>query len=155
MTATPGDRAAMTPYEVFELKERRVLDYDMGGQADLFAEDGVMEFPFAPPGVPRRLEGREAIRTVLGTAAERARQAGVRLEWHGEYTVHQTGDPEVIVVEFEARGRGADERVHRVPYLQVLRVRDGQIVHFRDYWSIETAAPLWGEAAAAALQAGR
>jgi ketosteroid isomerase-like protein len=125
----------------------------MDGQADLFAEDGVMEFPLAPPGTPRRLVGRDAIRTVLGGAVQNARRVGVRLIEHDEYTVHETQDPEVIVVEFDAHGRvGSSEEVHKVPYIQVLRVRAGEIVHFRDYWSIETACPFWGAETAEALK---
>jgi uncharacterized protein len=152
MTASPEDRV-LSPREVFELKERRVLQYDMAGQADLFAEDGVMEFPFVPPGMQRRLEGRDQIREVLSGAAEHARTAGVRLLEHGSYLVHETLDPEVIVVEFEAHGEvTANGTVHKVPYIQVLRVRNGEILHFRDYWSIETAQPFWGEAAADALK---
>ncbi|RMI38648.1 hypothetical protein EBN88_16490 [Streptomyces triticirhizae] len=142
----------MSPREVFALKEQRVLRFDMAGQADLFAEDGVMEFPFAPAGTPRRLEGRAAIREVLGGAVERTRETGMRLLDHGQYTIHDTTDPEVIVVEFDAHGQaGPDGEIRTCPYIQVLRVRDGEIVLFRDYWSMETARPFWGLPTAEAL----
>jgi ketosteroid isomerase-like protein len=143
----------MTPREVFALKEKRVLQFDMAGQADLFAEDGVMEFPFAPAGTPRRLEGRDAIRDILGGAVEWAKESGMRLLDHGQYTIHDTTDPEVIVVEFDAHGRvGTDGETRTCPYLQVLRVRNGEIVLFRDYWSMETAQPFWGLPTAEALK---
>ena len=36
--------------------------------ADLFAQDGVLRFPFAPPGMPREIRGREAIRQTFRRA---------------------------------------------------------------------------------------
>jgi ketosteroid isomerase-like protein len=53
-----------TPREVFARLHRFVLDYDADSQAELFAPEAVWEFPFAPAGIPRRIEGREAIRSL-------------------------------------------------------------------------------------------
>jgi uncharacterized protein len=50
-----------TPADVLNQRRRLILSGDADGYADLFAPDGVIESPFAPPGVPPRLEGREAI----------------------------------------------------------------------------------------------
>ncbi|MBO2460694.1 nuclear transport factor 2 family protein [Actinomadura violacea] len=48
--------------------------------------------------------------------------------------VHETGDPEVIIVEFDYEGRIATTgHGFRVPNIQMLRVRDGLIVETRDY----------------------
>jgi len=59
--------------------------------ADLFAEDGVLEYPFALPGQPRELCGREAIRTYLGAAP----RPGQLFDMDGvDALVRETDDPE-------------------------------------------------------------
>jgi len=141
------------PHEVFELQRRTVVDYDMAGQADLFAEDGVMEFPFAPPGFPRRLAGREQIASVLAAAVEPVRASGRRLTGYHSLVVHDTADPEVLIAEFEVHGRTADGDTYELPYVQVFRIRDGRIVSLRDYWSGATAQAALGETAGQAGQA--
>jgi ketosteroid isomerase-like protein len=96
--------------------------------ADLYSERAVVEMPFAPGG-PTRLEGREAIRAHFAAAA------GGPLELRaGNVVVHETTDPEVIVGEFDYEGRVTTTgRAFRLANVQVLRIRDGQIVSSRDY----------------------
>ncbi|MGW4792015.1 nuclear transport factor 2 family protein [Nonomuraea sp. NPDC004297] len=94
--------------------------------ADLYAEDGLHEFPFG--GLPP-FEGREAVR------------AGYRAMWGATPFVaeevrrdalHRTEDPEVVVVEQTTHVLAGEHRV-AVPSLLVLRIRAGLIVHTRDY----------------------
>jgi ketosteroid isomerase-like protein len=54
-----GPRAVLDKAHEFFLKK------DLNGFADLFAEDGSHELPFAPPGVPKYLRGRQQIRQYL------------------------------------------------------------------------------------------
>jgi uncharacterized protein len=133
----------LTPREVFEAQHRRVLARDMDGQADLFAADGVWEFPFAPAGMPQRLEGREAIRQWSVAAVRAPVRAGRVLTDYDVRALHETADPEVIVVEFDLCGSAAGEPL-QLPYIQVFRVRNGEIVSLRDYFSAETVAALRG-----------
>jgi ketosteroid isomerase-like protein len=57
--------------------------------------------------------------------------------------VHETLDPEVVVVEFELHGEVlATGDGYRLPYVQVARDRDGAIVSFRDYFGAGTARAL-------------
>lgn len=139
---TPATATA-SPREVVERLHRLVLDQDIEGQADLYAPDGVLEWPFAPEGVPRRLEGREQIAGVLGMLGQRIRQSGRRPVGLHSVVVHETLDPEVVVVEFELHGEVlATGDGYRLPYVQVARVRDGAIVSFRDYFGAGTARAL-------------
>ena len=128
--------SSATPRAVFEHLHRLVQQYDMDGQADLFAPDGIMEFPFAAPGMPRFLHGRDEIRRVLVPAGRKAQQAGRRITHYDPVVVHETADPEVIVAEFTLHGEvTATGQTYQLPFIQVLRVRSGEIVSFRDYWS--------------------
>ena len=135
MTATPPPAPA-GPRQVVERLHRLVAEGDLEGQAELFAADGVLEWPFAPDGVPRRLEGREAIRAVFAPLGRRMREAGRRPGAVADVVVHETLDPEVVVAELAL---GGDDPL---PYVQVFRVRDGQILEFRDYFGPRTAAAL-------------
>jgi ketosteroid isomerase-like protein len=142
MTHPASVRAPLSPREVFECLHRAVQDdYDMDTQAALFAEDGVLEWPFAPAGMARRIEGREAIRRVLGAAGERTRQTGRRITEYRGVVVRETTDPEVIVAEFDLRGEmGATGDAYQLSFIQVLRVRNGQIVSMRDYFNPQAMA---------------
>jgi uncharacterized protein len=124
----------LSPREVWEQAHRHVRTYDLARFAEMFAENGVMEMPFAPHGVQRRLEGREAIRRALVPAAEAAKRAGRRIVSYSDVVIHETTDPEVIVVEFDLNGiiEPTAER-YCYSYIQVMRARRGEIVLLRDY----------------------
>lgn len=129
---------------VFERCLHLGLSGDHNGQADLYAVDGVLEFPLAPPGVPRRVEGREEIRRVLVALGRQASTTGVRIdEAKSSLVVHETREPGVVVVEIEAHGEVAatgDTFVRS--YIQVYRVRGGLIASMRDYWPAEVGENL-------------
>lgn len=138
-----SDAGPASPREVVERVHRAAMDCDLSGQADLYAPDGVLEWPFAPPGVPRRIEGREQIRRVLEPLEERIRQAGTRVTDLHTVAVYEAVDPEVVIVELEVHGEVVGTgATYQLPYIQVFRVRDGQIVSFRDYFTAGTAAAL-------------
>jgi ketosteroid isomerase-like protein len=132
-----GENAS--PREVFARLHERVRDnYDMDGQANLYAVNGVLDMPFAPPGMPSSVHGREAIRTLLVAAGQRARQSGRRILRYDRLVIHDTADPEVIIAEYDLHGENTTTgAIYRIPFIQVLRVRDGEIVSMRDYFSCE------------------
>ena len=131
MTAT-ADAGPSGPREMFDRLLPMFLDKDLNGFADLFTEDGVHELPFAPPGVPHRIQGRENIRGYL-TAITDTPLA------HKEFrsvTVYETDDPDVAVAEYDAHGVVTTTgQLYVLRYLQIMRVSGGQIASWRDYWS--------------------
>jgi uncharacterized protein len=118
------------PADVLAQRRRLILDGDADGYADLFAPDGVIESPFAPPGAPSRLEGREAIR-------EHSRHviaSPVRLEDFEDVELYQTQDPEVVIVEVRAKATlTTTDRSFVTTSIQIYRIREGQIALFRDF----------------------
>ena len=122
-----------SPRDVFERALRAIRDVQMDVYADLFAADATLELPFAPPGVPRRIEGQERIRAFLRAGAESLRPAPPQFRFRS-IVVHETDDPDVIVTEFEVHGVAAGEP-YRFSNLQVMTVRNGEIASLRDYWS--------------------
>jgi ketosteroid isomerase-like protein len=129
----PQPASNASPREVFERVLRAILDVQMDVYADLFATDGTLELPFAPPGIPRRIEGREAIRAFIRAGAERLRGAPPQWQFRS-VVVHETIDPEVIVTEFDVQGVAAGGP-YQFANLQVMTVRRGEIVSLRDYWN--------------------
>jgi ketosteroid isomerase-like protein len=117
-----------------------LLAHDMAAFAGLWAEDGVVEFPFAAPGYPARLEGRAAVEEYL-----RGYPDVLDIREIPQSVMHQTVDPEVVVAEFQAAGivvsTGAP---YRMSYIAVITVRNNEIQRYRDYWRPLAAAELLG-----------
>lgn len=132
MSAKAG---AATPREVFERVLRMILDRQFDVYADVFSTDATFEIPFAPPGVPRRIQGREQIRAFFAAAQEQVQTVSRRWEFRN-VVVHETADPEVIVTEFDVHGELPNTgEPYQFANLQVLTVREGELVHLRDYWN--------------------
>ena len=108
-----------------------MLSGDADGFADLFAPDAMIEFSFhGPPGTPVRLEGREVIREY----SRRIMESPLRLEDYEIAELYQTQDPEVVIAEMSAKVTVTTTgRSISAMSIQVLRIRDGQIVLFRDF----------------------
>jgi uncharacterized protein len=131
-TPPPGPAARpRTAAEVFDRAKELLLAHDMLGFADLWAVDGTMEFPFAPPGRPSRLEGREAVRAYLRDYTD---LADVRAVTHD--VRHRTEDPDTLIVEWAVEGVAVRTgRPYRLAYVAVITVRNGEITVYRDYWN--------------------
>ncbi|MFJ5234676.1 nuclear transport factor 2 family protein [Kitasatospora sp. NPDC088391] len=121
-----------TASEVLARYRRAMLDLDADALAALYAPDAVHEFPFRFPGFPERFEGREAVRAgyAAAWAATPARPREIV-----ETGLHRSADdPEVLLVEQTVRGELAGGRGEfTMTGLLVLRVRNGLLVHVRDY----------------------
>lgn len=97
---------------------------------DMFDERGIMEFPFAPPGMTGRLEGRVALAEHLESLVSL-----IAIDDFKSPTVHRSRD-DVFVLEFEGRGRGiATARPYLQTYVSVIKIEGGRITHYRDYWN--------------------
>jgi ketosteroid isomerase-like protein len=123
---------AASPREVLDRAFTAAVQHGPAAFADLFAVDGTLEYPFAPNGIPRRLRGREQVRAHL---AGRQSATLLRFQAHRATAVYQTDDPDVIVAELELRGTVvATGRPVVLPSIAVLRVCNGEIVSYRDYY---------------------
>jgi uncharacterized protein len=118
------------PADVLAQRGRVILDRDADGFADLFAPDGVIEIPFAPPNAPSRLAGQAAIREY----SRHLMSSPLRIDGFEMTELHQTQDPEVVIAEVRAAatvtttGQSFD-----ATSIQVFRIRDGKILLFRDF----------------------
>jgi uncharacterized protein len=120
-----------TPADVLARRRELILNGDADGFADLFTSDAVIEFCFhGPTGTAVRLEGREAIRDY----SRKVMASPLRIEDLEVSELYQTDDPEVVIAEMRTRATfPAAGRSITVRSIQVLRIRDGRLVLFRDY----------------------
>ena len=138
--------SSATPADVLARRRHLTLTGDADGLADLYAPDAVMEFCFhGPPGLPARIEGREAIR-------EYSRQITalpLRIDDYEVAELYQTQDPEVVIVEMRAKGTVTTTgRSITAISIQVLRIREGHIVLFRDFADPRVFQDVMGDARA-------
>jgi len=120
----------MTAREVYESMRRAWIE-DPAAVDALWAEDVVVEVPFAAPGRPKRFEGRDAF---LAFAKPGRETLPVRIEDCRDVVIHDTADPDVIVVEYVLVGRSTTTgTVGSAAFIAVLRTRGGEIVHWREY----------------------
>jgi uncharacterized protein len=132
-----------SPREVAE-QVRRMVAGEGIEFADLFAEDGVLAYPFGLPGQPAELRGRDAIRAFFADLG-RTRARDLLVMDGVESVIRETDDPEVVVTEITHHGWSkAANAPYRHLALGVIRVRDGQIVRYDDYMDPIAVARLLG-----------
>jgi uncharacterized protein len=91
-----------TPREVLERMIDGVTAQQWDSLPDLYTEDTVVDYPLQLP-VPTRLRGRQALAEHFAAAAP------LPLRMRAEnLVVHETGDPEVAIGEFDHRGENTD-----------------------------------------------
>ena len=123
--------SSTTPADVLARRSQLILNGDAEGLAALFAPDAVLESSFAgPPGTSVRLAGREAIREY----SRQVMASPLRLEDFEVAELYQTQDPEVVITEMRAKGTVTmTGRPFTTTSVQIIRIREGRIVHSRDF----------------------
>ena len=98
---------------------------------DMCAEDVVFEAPYAPAG-SNRLFGRAAVADYLPVVSEH-----YDIQELAETALYRTTDPEVVILEFESRNSTGRKTglPYNQRYINVIRIRSGKIVNYRDYWN--------------------
>ena len=123
-----ADFAALDPFF-------RIIEKGLDGLAgpghffDLLAEDVAIDYVVTVPGYPRHVEGRAAV-------AELYRPYGttIILDRCFDLAVHHDAAKGTVVLEYASQGRvvaTGDRYANR--YISVLALRDGEVVHWRDY----------------------
>ncbi|MGV9798142.1 nuclear transport factor 2 family protein [Mycobacterium sp. NPDC003449] len=131
MTTSTTESAPTTAADLFRHSLQLLLDNNIGAWVDLWAEGGLMTFPFAPDGWPRRLEGRQAIADYMRSYPDH-----IDLREIPELVIHETADPETAIVEMRALGTLVETGdPYDMSYIAVITVRDGHFAIYRDYWN--------------------
>lgn len=97
---------------------------------DLFAEDGTLEFPYCPPGVPWRFTGHDALYEHMRHFPEQLSLS------FSDPVFHETTNPELVIAEFTGTGTAVPTgRPVDQTFISVVHTRDGRITLFRDFWN--------------------
>jgi ketosteroid isomerase-like protein len=127
----------MVDYSEFEALApfMRLIEESLAGLVDgeryfdLFAEDVLMEFIYAPPGTPPSIRGRQTM-----IDAWRGYGDIISLDRMSNEKVYRTIDPEVLILEYESHGKGVvTGRPYHQKYLSIVTIKDRHVVYWRDY----------------------
>ncbi|MGL4635301.1 MAG: nuclear transport factor 2 family protein [Beijerinckiaceae bacterium] len=120
-----------TSAELFRQSLERFLAKDMKGWSEFCDENVVAEFPFAPEGSPRRLEGREAFYEYLRNYPD-----VIDIRSIPNLRVYATDDPNVVIAEWSASGQVlANGNAYEMSYATFVTFKDGLIISYREYWN--------------------
>jgi ketosteroid isomerase-like protein len=134
------------PSDVLQVLERwrqAAIDRSVEDISSVYAIDAVHEFPFTRPGLPTRMEGRDEI---VNFIAAFWTNGPLRYERYRTIAIHNTTDPNTIVVEQEVEGTSSATGPFVLPNLLILTARHGQVVNLRDYANVLAAAEAIGDA---------
>jgi uncharacterized protein len=129
----------MTARDVFD----KFREYVLGSVPDdLWAPDVVIEAPFAAGG-PSRTEGRDNFLARTKTSRE---SLPVRFEEMRNVVVHDTTDPNKIIVEYELVGTVLTTgKLESALFIAVMEVRDGLMTLWREYQNTLAIAQALGQ----------
>ena len=106
---------------------RALQEGNIDGWMELYAPEAVHEFPFAPEGSVRTLEGRDAIASYM-----RQIPGFIRFGSLSDVLVREV-DNEVIVEATGHHHRVADGASRELRYVWFITRSSGEVIHFRDY----------------------
>lgn len=129
------------PLEALDRMRAAAIAQSAAEMGQVYAPDAVHEFPFTRPGAPARMEGRDAI---IGFITGFWDTSPLRYERYRTIAIHQTADPDTIVVEQEVAGTSTTTGSFVLPNVLVLQARHGQITHLRDYANLLALADALG-----------
>ncbi|WP_250293665.1 nuclear transport factor 2 family protein [Streptomyces atroolivaceus] len=97
----------------------------------LFTPDAVLEFPYAPDGMPKQVTGRDALRAHMSGFPETFDVEFVDLVFH------DTVDPSLVFAEFRSTGTALPTgKPYEQTCISVVRTNgDALITHYLDYWN--------------------
>ena len=120
-----------TPRDMFQQMQLQWFGQPGALTGELLTDDVVIESPFAPPGRPIRFEGK---RQWLDFANPQRAAFPIRIDACRTLAIHDTTDPNTIVVEYELTGTSAKTNQQATAaFIGILTVRDGKIALWREY----------------------
>jgi ketosteroid isomerase-like protein len=139
---SPLGRPDTGPRTALERLRQASINQSITDLREAFAPDSIYEFAFAYPGVPSRFDGPDEI---ADWTAGLWQDNPLKYERYRTLAIHDTADPNTIVVEQEVLGTSAATGEFVLPNLMVLTARDGRVAHLRDYVNVLAAAAALGQ----------
>jgi ketosteroid isomerase-like protein len=117
-----------TPAQVVEALMQGISEGAWASLHTLFSDEAIIDYPFALP-ARRQLNGLEDIKKYFAATSAYPMKLQMR-----NLLVHETANPEVVIVEWDYDGL-VESSGHRfrVANITVTTVRNGKIIASRDY----------------------
>ena len=122
-----------------------LLAQDIDGWVELWADDGVFEFPFSPPGYNKRVEGKRAIAAYMSGFPDKIKIASFDVIT----LIHNDAGTEGFL-EFTCKGAAVQTGLqYNQHYVALLKLdADGKLLLYRDFWNPLVAIEAFGGAEA-------
>jgi uncharacterized protein len=132
-----SDQAKQTVTQVFTSFLSLIVK-DVQALMNLYAEDAVVEYPYAFD-TPKRLEGKEVIYNYLKNAV--AKLQDLRFT---NIRAYPTTDSNILWAEVQGEAViAATGLPYQQEYVMRLEIRNGLIVHYREYWNPRIVSERW------------
>jgi ketosteroid isomerase-like protein len=111
------------------------LEYLSAGRitewVDLFTNDGVLEFPYAPADFPTHVAGKKALYDYMKNFPKHFKVQFENLHFHA------TEDPTLVIAEFTSAGHAISTgKPYNQTYISVVTTNeDGEIMKYVDFWN--------------------
>jgi uncharacterized protein len=138
---TPDDQAIRDQtVALMQAYQTLITEQRLDEWIELWADDGVCEFPFAAEGRPSRLCGKDEILEYMTQYPGR-----ISIEGVDELRVHLGLDPHVAVVEMTIRGLATETgKPYNQQFVIIGETKDGKLAHYREYWNPLISAEAFG-----------
>jgi len=125
-----ADGELATNEAAFQEFHQALIDKDLDRIVDIHSDDAILEFPFAPPGFPQRVQGREAIREFERPISESVASCSFH-----DLKMRQLGGPTTLVAEYSGQVELTSGRSYNNTYCVIVEFRDGLMHHVREYFN--------------------
>ncbi len=116
--------------EVFRKHLKHLSGGDIRAWVNLWAEDGVLEFPYGPKGYPDKKKGKGDIYDYIKNFPKHFEVEFTDLNFH------LTEDPELVIAEFNSVGKHRETgNPYNQTYISVVETKDGFITRYKDFWN--------------------
>lgn len=99
--------------------------------SNLWTEDAVHEYPYAPAPYSTEIKGRDAITVYIANVTQSA------TNWNfTNFVFSATSDPDTVFVEFEGSAlvTATGKRYQQI-YIGRITLQGGKIAHYREFWN--------------------
>jgi ketosteroid isomerase-like protein len=117
--------------QAFKNHLKYLSDVEIEKWTNLFTEDGVLEFPYAPKDFPTKVEGKQNLYGYMKNFPEHFKVTFTSLYFH------PTANPNLVIAEFESDGVAlSTNNRYEQKYISVVTVDDsGKIKRYVDFWN--------------------
>ena len=129
--ATHEDEVRKRTLELVQSYQTLIMQRRFDQWIELWSDDGTCEFPYAPEGRPRLVQGKQQIYDYMMAYPDR-----IAIDSVVDMRIHPMQNPEVVAAELAIKGRALTTgRPYNQRYVIVVEARNGKIWRYREYWN--------------------